>query len=244
MRLLVRRLAAFGTPLLFLLGALVYSLAFNVAWAWGTGHLSVAAAAACTLIVPAGLHLWPQIPAHSRPRRFFRGLVMLGICVAAAVTSFVHAVHVLLSAGWDPWTACSVTGGAELLVALSTMALRTPADHAVQAADPVADPQPETPADTPRTPVPATPVPAEPVDEPAPDLPADPPVHRAPSRPRQLSAVGDDRAARFAALVAETGGVPTESQVRKRLGCRQTVAQRLIAEYEAGPRDDEVERVG
>lgn len=111
------------SPLVLLLGSLAFSLAFNVAWAWGTTPLSVIAAAACTLIVPAALHLWPQIPANTWLVRAVRALVMTGICAAAAITSFLHAVDVLLANHWSPLAAWSVTGGAELLTTLSTMAL-------------------------------------------------------------------------------------------------------------------------
>lgn len=110
----------------FLAVSLCFTLAFNVAWSWGTGILSGVAAAACTLIVPAGLVLWRQVPAHSIPRRMLRAVVMGGVCAAAIITSFSHSVEVLLSAGWTDWTAWSVTGGAELLVALSTMAVHAP----------------------------------------------------------------------------------------------------------------------
>lgn len=112
---------------LFLGASLVFTLAFNVAWAWHTTWLSIIAAAVCTLIVPAGLTLWPQVPAETILRRIIRAIVMTGVCAAAIITSFSHSVSVLLAAGWTDWTACSVTGGAELLVALSTMAVHAPA---------------------------------------------------------------------------------------------------------------------
>lgn len=115
------------SPLVLLLGSLTYSLAFNVAWAWGSSPLSVGAAAACTLIVPAGLHLWNQVPANTKLVELVRALVMTGICLAASITSFQHAVAVLLDNHWTDLAAWSVTGGAELLTALSTMALRSPA---------------------------------------------------------------------------------------------------------------------
>lgn len=130
------------SPRLLLLVSLGFSLAFNIVWACSRGVataggvLSVAAAAACTLIVPAGLHLWPQIPAPTWSLRALRAVVMTGICVSAAITSFSHSVEVLVAAGWTDLTAWSVTGGAELLVALSTMALRT--DHPTPAARTVA----------------------------------------------------------------------------------------------------------
>lgn len=129
------------SPRLLLGGALGFTLVFNVVWACADGVdtpqrvLSVAAAAVCTLIVPAGLHLWPKVPAPTLPLRILRAVVMVGICASAAITSFSHSVEVLLVAGWTDLTAWSVTGGAELLVALSTMALRT--DHTTPATSPV-----------------------------------------------------------------------------------------------------------
>lgn len=120
------------SPLVLLLGSLAYSLAFNVAWAWGSSPLSVGAAAACTLIVPAALHLWPMVPATNAWVRMIRALVMTGICAAAAITSFQHAVAVLLDNHWTELAAWSVTGGAELLTTLSTMALRAPAPTATR----------------------------------------------------------------------------------------------------------------
>lgn len=138
------------SPRLLLGGALGFTLIFNVVWACADGVetpqdvLSVMAAAICTLIVPAALHLWPQVPAPTRTLRALRAVVMLGICASAAITSFSHSVDVLLVAGWTDLTAWSVTGGAELLVALSTMALRqdetAPDRSSAGAVDPVTGP--------------------------------------------------------------------------------------------------------
>lgn len=128
------------SPRILLAGSLAFSLLFNLVWATRSGvqnpadWLSIGAAVACTLIVPAGLGLWPQIPAKGFWARAFRALLMLGISAAAAVTSFSHSVDVLLSAYWSWWTAGAVTAGIELLVALSTMALRASGQVAEQAA--------------------------------------------------------------------------------------------------------------
>lgn len=133
------------SPRLLLATALGFTLVFNVVWAsiggvtTPEGVLSVAAAAGCTLIVPAALHLWPQVPAPTWWLRSIRAVVMTGICVSAAITSFSHSVDVLLSAGWTDLTAWSVTGGAELLVALSTMALRKDVPRASSQTPVVAD---------------------------------------------------------------------------------------------------------
>lgn len=206
------------TPLLLLLGSLAFSLAFNVAWAWGGAVLSVIAAAACTLIVPAGLHLWPQIPASSWELRALRALVMTGICTAAAVSSFSHAVSVLLASGWTEFTAWSVTGGAELLVALSTMALRTPVQERAAEAVPVDVQQPvQAAVQTPDTP-----------DQ----TPYRRPVQAPTDTPRQLSAVDPDRSTRFHAWASTLPERPTEYAVRKEFGCRQSVAKALLAELD------------
>lgn len=226
------------TPLVLLLGSLGFSLAFNIVWAWGTHPLSVLAAAACTLVVPAGLHLWPQIPAGTRWRRFWRGLVMLGICVAAAVTSFAHAVSVLVAAGWTDWTAWSVTGGVELLVALSTMALNGPRSGPVQvtnsAPDRGVDRGVDTPADTPDS---ATTDTAD--SSAAAPVQADRPVRR-PARPRAntLTVADPDRSADLRAWVSELGHRPSEYAVRTRYGCRQSVAQRLLEDLDRDTDDD------
>lgn len=209
------------SPRVLLVGSLGFTLLFNVAWAWGTGALSVVAAAVCTLIVPAGLHLWPQVPAVTWPRRVLRAFVMSGICVAATVTSFSHSVTVLIAAGWTPPTAWSVTGGAELLVALSTMAVIRPVQRAVQVGVPV-DVQPSTALDG--GPVQAADTLAE--DD------AEMPVQAGTPRHRKLSAVNPDRSADFRQWVSELDARPTEYAVRQRYGCRQSVAQRLLAELD------------
>lgn len=130
-----------------LAGSLLFSLAFNMRWAWGSEFLSVLAAAACTLIVPGGIHLWPGIRVVTWWHRALRFFLLGGICATAAVTSFSHSVSVLIGAGWSEFTAWSVTGGAELLVALSTMAVRFPAllnvEDASVAAEPEAAVEPE-----------------------------------------------------------------------------------------------------
>jgi len=229
---------------MLLVGSLGFSLIFNVVWAmreWSLSPerlLSVLAAAACTLIVPAGLHLWPQVPARTWLTRVLRALVMTGICGAAAVTSFSHSVDVLLAAGWTLWTACSVTGGAELLIALSTMALRP----AGQAERTVAAEEPSTPVRVqPRSPyTPAAPTTGQAVQPPrtypvpAPDtlpVPTPEPSERPLSvGPHRLSVVDPDRLADLREWVSVLGDVPTEYAVRKRFRCRQSVAARLLDE--------------
>lgn len=209
------------SPRVLLVGSLAFTLAFNVAWAWGSGVLSVVAAAVCTLIVPAGLHLWPQVPAVTWLRRLLRAVVMSGICVAATVTSFSHSVTVLLASGWTPPTAWSVTGGAELLVALSTMAaMRTDTPTAAVADTPVRV------ADTPTGQVPTGQRTA----------PADVPDGAVVARPRKLSAVDPDRSARFRAWVDTLDGRPSNNAVRQRFGCRYDVARRLLEELDDADR--------
>lgn len=214
------------SPRWLLVSSLGFTLLFNIAWAWGTGWLSIVAAAVCTLIVPAALHLWPMVPAEGWFRRGLRALVMTGICVTAAITSFSHSVDVLIGAGWTELTAWAVTGGAELLVALSTMALRTDqGGQAVQVADtsPVqaAVPDRAEGADTP-------------VRAPA-DRPADTPAAATRTGGGGLSVVDSERSADLRAWVAELGETPTEYAVRKRYNCRQTVAARLLAELDTDP---------
>lgn len=218
------------SPLVLLIGSLGFSLAFNIAWAWGGPVLSVVAAAACTLIVPAGLHLWPMIPANSWSVRALRALVMTGICAAAAYTSFSHAVSVLLAAEWTEMAAWSVTGGAELLVALSTMAVRAPVRDRSGKVRPRRVQRPAAPrADAPVQPRPDR---AVHTSDTAADTPADRPSAANPDRPRRLSAAREERSVRFHAWVATLPERPTEYQVRKEMGCRQSVAQDLLAELD------------
>lgn len=218
------------SPLVLLLGSLAFSLAFNVAWAWGTHPLSVVAAAACTLIVPAALHLWHQVPAHTWPRRAVRALVMTGICTAAAITSFQHAVEVLSAAGWTDLAAWSVTGGAELLTTLSTMALRAPTpDRPAKVR--TRHVQTRTAARTPRADTPVRPGPDSGVHTTT-GMSAGMPAASTSDRPRPLSAARAERSERFHAWVATLPERPSEYQVRKHFRCRQSVAQDLLAELD------------
>lgn len=208
-----------------LLGSLAFSLAFNMSWAWGGSPLSVIAAAACTLIVPAGLHLWPLVPAANWKIRALRAVVMSGICSAAAVVSFLHAVDVLFANGWTPITAWAVTGGAELLVALSTMALRQPvrtepepvAEHTERAV-PTHVGQVHGQAETAAEQVVDTP----PVQDRK-------PVRR-PSR--KLSAVKADHADDFLKWALELDERPSTYAVRQRFQCGHDKALALLGEFD------------
>lgn len=221
------------SPLVLLLGSLAFSFAFNVAWAWGGPLLSVVAAAACTLIVPAALHLWPQVPAHTWARRAARAIVMTGICAAAAITSFQHAVAVLSAAGWTDLAAWSVTGGAELLTTLSTMALRAPAPDRTVKGRPRHS-QNAAPSRTPRadTPVRLGPDTVAAAADRAATASADSPEPAVEDRPKRLSAARAERSARFHAWAATLPDRPSEYQVRKEFSCRQSVAQALLAEFD------------
>lgn len=217
---------------LFLAGSLAFTLLFNVAWAWPTTWLSIIAAAVCTLIVPAGLTLWSQVPAETMLRRVVRALVMTGVCAAAIITSFSHSVSVLLAAGWTDWTAWSVTGGAELLVALSTMAVhapRTPVQD--MKSDPVQVPRSES----------VLPVQEAPVPAPVPSVDTRPALEPAPrtGRPQTLRSVDPDRSVRFREWVATLPERPSEYAVRQKFGCRQSVAARLLAELDDDADSDE-----
>lgn len=225
------------TARLFLAGSLAFTLLFNVAWAWPTTWLSIVAAAVCTLIVPAGLTLWSQVPAETMPRRVVRALVMTGVCAAAIITSFSHSVSVLLAAGWTDWTAWSVTGGAELLVALSTMAVhapRTPIQG--EKSDPVqgARSGPVLPVQDAPAAVPVPTADTRTATEPAPRT----------RDPQPLRSVDPDRSVRFREWVATLPERPSEYAVRQKFGCRQSVAARLLAELDDEADGDETEATG
>lgn len=244
------------SPLILLIGSLGFSLAFNISWAWGGPVLSIVAAAACTLIVPAGLHLWPMVPAHSWQVRWLRAIVMTGICAAAAYTSFSHAVSVLLSAGWTQWAAWSVTGGAELLVALSTMAVRAPvqartedAVHNVQG-DAYSVVPTGVPTGVPSAVQPVPTVRTEPVQASRTDEQDDVQPVRAEQNgtngARRLSAVQDpERLDDLRQWAAKLGETPSAYKVRQRYGCGQAVADRLLKELKEidGDRDEDREAV-
>lgn len=219
------------SPRVLLSGSLAFSMLFNLVWATRAGvHtpadlLSIGAAVACTLIVPAGLGLWPQIPAKGFWARAFRALLMLGISAAAAITSFAHSVEVLIGTGWSYWTAAAVTAGIELLVALSTMALRQPVrteqeqvdeqrEQSVRTDDEPADGQaetePEQVADTP------------PVQDRKPV--------RKPSR--KLSAVKTDHADDFLKWALELDERPSTYAVRQRFQCGHDKALALLTELD------------
>lgn len=200
-----------------LLGSLAFSLAFNMSWAWGGSPLSVIAAAACTLIVPAGLHLWPLVPAANWKVRALRAVVMSGICTAAAVVSFLHAVDVLLANGWTPLTAWAVTGGAELLVALSTMALRQPAEHTEQAPVQAQEQTPVQPATKPEQPRNSRP---------------EQPKKSAVQTERKLSAVKPDRTAEVLEWVLEQSTRPSSYAIREQFKCGHATATAALKEYD------------
>lgn len=219
------------TALFLLLGSLGFSLAFNMAWAWGGSFLSVAAAVACTLIVPAGLHLWPLIPAEHWFIKGVRALVMTGICSAAAITSFNHAVSVLMLQHWSDVSAASVTGGLECLVALSTMAVRTAAPTPVQTDQQTAVGQPAGQASGP------SPEPVPDVSEPVPDRSRQAVDRRSGQSKRTnqtgrraLSVVDPDRADDFRKWAAELDEKPSTYAIKNRYGCGYDVAVRLLKE--------------
>lgn len=215
------------TPRHFLIGTLAFTLAYNVAWALGpTGWvltlLSVVAAAVCTLIVPAALHLWPQVHASGWFARALRAVVFGGIAAAATVTSFSHSVGILLAAGWTQWTAYAVTGGAELLVVLSTMALRYVPDEDVRDKPVRTDEQGVPPAlpEPARDDVPPVPPAPIPDDEPV-RLHAVPPVRT------------DLHRTRLGELVREYGPddvLPSATAIRTRYGCNAAAAKLLRAD--------------
>lgn len=223
------------TAFFLLLGSLGFSLAFNMAWAWGGSFLSVAAAVACTLIVPAGLHLWPLIPAEHWFIKGVRALVMTGICSAAAITSFNHAVSVLMLQHWSDVSAASVTGGLECLVALSTMAVRTAAPTPAQTGQQTAVGQSAGQASGPSPgPVPDV---SETVDEPVPDRSRQTVDRRSGQSKRTsqtgrrtLSVVDPDRADDFRKWAAELDEEPSTYAIKKRYGCGYDVAVRLLKE--------------
>lgn len=265
------------SPRVLLAGSLAFSLLFNLVWAFRdgvdtpAGWLSVGAAVACTLIVPAGLGLWPQIPARGAWARFFRAVLMLGISAAAAVTSFSHSVDVLRSVGWTDWTAGAVTAGIELLVALSTMALRAAEQVTGQAeadrtkvleqalSDALAKSEQglsdslrgggqgtEQPDEQPaNTPVPTRPNLSQTGPD-RPDTPGDSTVH-------ELANTHPDRLSDFRKWMSERGGVmPSGKAIRDRYGCGYAAATNLVKAYErvlaeqhtatSEPTDEEVDR--
>lgn len=230
------------TALFLLLGSLGFSLAFNMAWAWGGSFLSVAAAVACTLIVPAGLHLWPLIPAEHWFIKAGRALVMTGICSAAAITSFNHAVAVLMLQHWSDVSAASVTGGLECLVALSTMAVRTGAPTPAQTGQQTPVGQASGPAPEP---VPDVSEPdEEPVDEPVPnrsrqtvDRRSGQSKRTSQTGRRTLSVVDPDRADDFRKWAAELDEKPSTYAIKNRYGCGYEVAQRLLKELTDEPEE-------
>jgi hypothetical protein len=146
---------------------------------------------------------------------------MSGICTAAAVVSFLHAVDVLFANGWTPITAWAVTGGAELLVALSTMALRQPAQTA---AEPVPV-QTEQPTQTHNEQVPARP-------EQVADTPVAPPQKPVRRSSRKLSAVKPDHADDFLTWALELEERPSTYAVRQRFQCGHDKALTLLSELD------------
>lgn len=219
------------SPRVLLGGSLAFSMLFNLVWATRNGvHtpadlLSIGAAVACTLIVPAGLGLWPQIPAAGFWARLFRAFLMLGISAAAAITSFAHSVEVLTGTGWSWWTAAAVTAGIELLVALSTMALRQPAQTEPKPVAVQTEQSPQTHGEQ---------VAEQPSDmsEPASDTP-DVQTRKPVRRPaRKLSAVKVDHADDFLKWALELDERPSTYAVRQRFQCGHDKALALLTELD------------
>ncbi len=148
-----------------------------------------------------------------------------GLAQATYLAGGVETAPAGLRFGVGAWPAVAAAIVAHLVYLLAVearpAAARTPQPDApaLPAAGPVAD--------APRTPT------TDPEIRPA----------RTPSRaaPRTLRAVDADRSADLRAWAAELGQAPTTSAIRKRYGCRLTVAQRLLDEL---AEDDPAEATG
>jgi hypothetical protein len=142
-----------------------FSLAANLLWCWPGGPVRILGGALASVALPAAVHMWPHVPAHTWPRRAGRALVMTGIAAGAAATTFAHASQLLIQHGEDWRLALVYPAITELLVVFAVLAHRVPAVVAATRVKPaekrgVREPAPST------TPAPAGPAPATPAAAP------------------------------------------------------------------------------
>lgn len=119
-------IARVPAPLVILGVGFTFSLAANLVWTWPGGPIRVAGGALASLALPAAVHLWPQIPAHTWPRRIVRALVMTLIALMAAYTTFSHASALLVAQGEVPLLAAFYPLMTELMVVMGVLAHRVP----------------------------------------------------------------------------------------------------------------------
>lgn len=111
-------------PLLVLTAGFVFSLAANLLWTWPGGPVRVIGGLFASVALPAAVHLFPAVPAHTWPRRALRVALIGAIAAGAAWTTFVHASSLLVAHGEDPLLAAAYPVMTELLVVLGVLAHR------------------------------------------------------------------------------------------------------------------------
>jgi len=135
-----------GTPLVVLTVGFSFSLAANLLWTWPGGPVRILGGALASIALPAAIHMWPQVQAHTRITGAVRNVAMSAIAALAAVTTLVHASSLLMEHGENQWLAYSYPVVTELLVVLAVLA-RQPKAKVVKAAK--AAPKQRTTRDTP-----------------------------------------------------------------------------------------------
>lgn len=129
-----------------------FSLAANTLFTWPGGPVRVVGGLFASLALPAAVHLYPAIPAHTVSRRVLRAAVMSAIAAMAAATTFVHASRLLIAHGEDPWLAAAYPLCTELLVVMAVLAHRAPDRPAVRHTRGKATTVPREPRPGPATP--------------------------------------------------------------------------------------------
>lgn len=129
-------------PLVVLIVGFTFSAAANIVWSWPGGFIRIAGGLLASLALPGAIHLWPRIPTagtwhlpalpgstgwrHSDRdiplMRIVRAVVMTGIAVLAAATTFVHASALLIAHGEHPWLAYAYPVITELVVVMGALA--------------------------------------------------------------------------------------------------------------------------
>lgn len=122
-----------GTPLVVLTVGFSFSLAANLLWTWPGGPVRILGGALASIALPAAIHMWPQVHAHTKVTRAVRNVAMSAIAALAAVTTLVHASSLLMQNGENRWLAYSYPVVTELLVVLAVLA-RQPKAKVVKAA--------------------------------------------------------------------------------------------------------------
>jgi hypothetical protein len=121
-----------GTPLVVLTVGFSFSLAANLLWTWPGGPVRILGGALASIALPAAIHMWPQVQAHSKVTVAVRNVAMSAIAALAAVTTLVHASSLLMEHGENRWLAYSYPVVTELLVVLAVLA-RQPKAKVVKA---------------------------------------------------------------------------------------------------------------